>query len=808
VFSPYLRACLGGARSRWLAAAMHHHRSSAKDNKQHKGSASKRTGESRGPVKRVNQNASKQDRLNTMRQVRQTKRDDLMQRKRMGAEQEDRAAPPKVIAVIPFHTQADAVSLKRQIMMACGAKPEDAAAMAPHESVSALLPPFAQGGPGAGKPRVLLVDPPRDVLATLDVVKCADVVLAVLGPNASLEEPSFDEQGYRLLTALKAQGLPLVIGAIHGASDAMTVSAKKAADSRKFVTRYFNSELGAETKLFPATTAEEVKMLVRGLGGATPKDLSWRADRGYLMAQQAEYSSADGVLCLRGYVRGPGLSCKHLVHITGHGDFQLSKIAVLSDPCPLTSERGGDMQMQASERVVDELKEDPDMQRLRPYDPTTAEQTWPSAEELGEDAAMMPPPPVPAHRRRRGQAIPAPSKEAAGGEGEDEDAEMDGGAQASADDDADSDDGAPSIAPSGTAETEDGWDVSSNMTMEAPNAEVVAAERKRREEMKERSQEDMEFPDEVDTPLDHPARERFQRFRGLKSFRTSPWDPYEDLPVEYSRIWEFEAFASTARAFRSQYEEDCYEVEGGGVATLYCAVYLRGVPPTVLESQPMGVPFVLSNLFPCEQKVSVVHATVSRHRGYAEPIKSKQEMALHCGFRRLSARPTYSEAPKKSSTCRKWRFMRFLHEEATACASFYAPVIFPPNRILMFAEGASGPELVASGSVDGTDPKQLIIKRICLTGYPFRTHKSKGVVRFMFFNPADVRWFKPVELSTKKGLRGHITDSVGTHGYMKCRFNNHVKQDDTVCMSLYKRVYPKWYPPAWGGATDATPENA
>jgi len=72
--------------------------------------------------------------------------------------------------------------------------------------------------------------------------------------------------------------------------------------------------------------------------------------------------------------------------------------------------------------------------------------------------------------------------------------------------------------------------------------------------------DDREFPDEVDTPKDVPARARFQRYRGLRSFRTSPWDPYENLPRDYARIFQFEDFKRTERVVRRRAEE-----EGGAI---------------------------------------------------------------------------------------------------------------------------------------------------------------------------------------------------------------------------------------------------
>lgn len=75
-----------------------------------------------------------------------------------------------------------------------------------------------------------------------------------------------------------------------------------------------------------------------------------------------------------------------------------------------------------------------------------------------------------------------------------------------------------------------------NEIEEDPNK--ISQKHQKHTDLEDREKDDMDFPDEVDTPL-LEARKRFTNYRGIKSLKNCDWDPYENLPVEYSKIWRF-----------------------------------------------------------------------------------------------------------------------------------------------------------------------------------------------------------------------------------------------------------------------------
>jgi len=160
----------------------------------------------------------------------------------------------------------------------------------------------------------------------------------------------------------------------------------------------------------------------------------------------------------------------------------------------------------------------------------------------------------------------------------------------------------------------------------------------------------------------------------------------------------------------------------------YVTLHLANVPATAYTSLDPAQPLIVSGILAHEQKTSVLHFTVSRHASYTEPVRAKDELTFVCGFRQLLARPIFSEY---SPNADKHKAERFLHQKRTSVATIYGPIMFPPQPVLLFR----GSSFVGSGSLHQVNPNRVVLKRITLTGCPFKVHKRTTVVREMFYDP-------------------------------------------------------------------------
>uniref|UniRef100_A0A672ZTI2 Pre-rRNA-processing protein TSR1 homolog n=1 Tax=Sphaeramia orbicularis TaxID=375764 RepID=A0A672ZTI2_9TELE len=756
-------------------------------------------------TKKQRKEQKKMDRRHKANQLRQKKKDMVLtEKRRLGS----REGPPHLVAVVSLHASVDASAITKLLRAegAGGVVHQEQCITGVSDSFGLLLPRFKQRF-------TFLSQSTADIHSLLDVAKIADSLVFVLESNEG-----WDSYGDYCLSCLFAQGLPSHALVCQGVSD---LPVKKRVESRRALTKITEVRF-PDARLFSLDSEQEATLLLRHLGSQRQRKLGFRSRRSHLLAQHVTFTpnlegigggpTGLGTLCVSGYVRGCPLRVDRLVHISGYGDFQLSQIDAPSDPLPLNATarppkpgKGGDVDMMVGGSDGDEeaplrvlMKADPScresLQTEAEVDPMDGEQTWPTESELLEAEE--------ARKNKRVMKVPKGTSDYQATWIVDEDEENDEGDEESSDEDDDDDDmmdealeGEDEINSQEAGSGSEGEEEEEEEE-EVCNAERTGADQRYDEHMDEAAEEEglkryrearanEMFPDEVDTPLEMAARIRFQRYRGLKSFRSSPWDPMENLPLDYSRIFQFQSFERTRRRVLTEAAAE----DDGAMVGWFVTLHIIDVPPSVMESVQAGRPLVLVSLLPHEQKMSVMHLLVRRHPSNTEPIKSKEELVFHCGFRRFRASPIFSQ----HTSADKHKMERFLRPDAPTVVSVYAPITFPPAGILLFKQRNDGiQDLVATGSLLSCDPQRVVLKRIVLSGHPFKINRRSAVVRYMFFNRDDIMWFKPVELRTKWGRRGHIKEALGTHGHMKCVFDNQLRSQDTVLMNLYKRVYPRW----------------
>lgn len=370
----------------------HHHRSKLKQankgfkdaNKSSKRSLSRTNkGKVPAPVHNVksagsigSSNASSQGRAARIHKAKQS-RDE--QRKALVAARRGSggvAPAPRLTVLIGCTRSANLASVKRMLL---GKGAEEMDETLPLGPITAQI--------GQSQQRVTVIEGSRDLVALLDTLMVADIVAFV-----AQGEEDIDAKSMHLLHTSKLYGLPAATLVVVQGIDGMP-STKRAQVLKNWETGMAQAT-GREVKVVGQKT-DDVNVATRFLANTKIADRpSWQshpmvlAERVQRAPDEAQVGGPEGevLIGVTGYVRGSALNPNMLIHMPAQGSYQMSKITVHADPCPIGKSAGASSMSKEEELLPDAPEE---LTMANEVDNMDAEQTWPTEEELKSAKARV-----------------------------------------------------------------------------------------------------------------------------------------------------------------------------------------------------------------------------------------------------------------------------------------------------------------------------------------------------------------------------------------------------------------------------------
>jgi ribosome biogenesis protein BMS1 len=217
------------------------------------------------------------------------------------------------------------------------------------------------------KKRLTFFECPLDLYSMTDLAKVADLVLLMIDASYGLEMETFE-----YLNLLQLHGFPKVVGILTHLD--RFKSMKSLQSTKKEIKHRFWTEIYKGAKLFDFMGVvnnkyrkHEVKRLSLHISRLKYRPLVWRNAHPYLLIDRVEDvtplhkrkgDGRDGVgenddsdnygekeVTLYGFIRGSHLKTTTKVHLIGAGDFDISSITALPDPCPLKNPDGQQLKL-------------------------------------------------------------------------------------------------------------------------------------------------------------------------------------------------------------------------------------------------------------------------------------------------------------------------------------------------------------------------------------------------------------------------------------------------------------------------------
>lgn len=240
---------------------------------------------------------------------------------------------------------------------------------------------------------------------------------------------------------------------------------------------------------------------------------------------------------------------------------------------------------------------------------------------------------------------------------------------------------------------------------------------------------------------------------------------------------------------RSEFEQldpsSRVEVEGHKAGT-YARILLEQVPYEFASFNPR-YPLIIGGLSPTECRFGLLQVRIKKHRWHKKILKTNDPLIFSLGWRRFQSLPIYSISDSRTRN----RMLKYTPEHMHCFGTIYGPLIAPNTGFSCFQSLTNTTpnfRIAATGVVLSVDSSTEIVKKLKLTGHPYKIFRNTAFIRDMFNSALEIAKFEGASIRTVSGIRGQIKRALAKpEGHYRATFEDKVLMSDIVFLRA-------WYP--------------
>jgi ribosome biogenesis protein BMS1 len=236
-------------------------------------------------------------------------------------------------------------------------------------------------------------------------------------------------------------------------------------------------------------------------------------------------------------------------------------------------------------------------------------------------------------------------------------------------------------------------------------------------------------------------------------------------------------------------------VEGYKAGT-YARIILTNVPHEFCNSFNARYPLIIGGITSTEDRFGYLQVRIKRHRWHKKILKTNDPLIFSLGWRRFQTMPIYSISDSRTRN----RMLKYTPEHMHCFATIYGPLIAPATPfccVQSFSSSNPGFRIAATGVVLNVDESVEIVKKLKLTGHPYKIFRNTAFIKNMFNSALEIAKFEGASIRTVSGVRGQIKRALSKpEGHYRATFEDKILMSDIVFLRAWYPIKPhRFYNP-------------